>query len=123
VLMPPKKDAGSIKGKRTQTNPSSLANLTHEGRPKSYDQPKERHGISVTKDGWDGFLLLAQKLGVSASELVELQGRGKINLSIKIKDLSSNEALTQLGVTPAQLMEMPLIEVLVRLSAVKEKSV
>ena len=120
MLMPPKKDSESSKGKRTQTNPSSLANLTHEGRPKAYDQPKERHGISVTKDGWEGFLLLAEKLGVSASELVELQGRGKINLSIKIKDLSSNEALSQLEATPAQLMEMSLIEVLARLSPAKE---
>ncbi|MDX2098878.1 MAG: hypothetical protein SFW36_13970 [Leptolyngbyaceae cyanobacterium bins.59] len=116
-LMPPKKDSASTKGKRTQTNPKSLANLTHEGRPQAYDQPKERHGISVTKDGWEGFLSLAEQVGLSASELVELQGRGKINLGIKIKDLSSNEALAQLGVTPAQLMEMSLLEVLMGLSA------
>jgi hypothetical protein len=115
--MTSQESSGTTRRKRTQTNPNSLANLTHEGRPQAYDQPKKNRSLSVTPDGWEGFQALAAAIGVSTSEFVELQGRGKINLRIKIKDLSSNEALAQLGVTPAQLMEMSLIDVLMRLSA------
>lgn len=121
-VMASKDSSDTSRRKRTQTNPKSLANLTHEGRPQAYDQPKKNRSLSVTMEGWEGFQALAEAIGVSTSEFVELQGRGKINLRTKIKDLSSNEALAQLNVTPAQLMEMSLLEVLVRLSATKQAS-
>ena len=57
-------------------NPNSLENLIHEGRPMVHGQPKKRREVMVTDDGWEGFKALAQRLGLSASEVVERLGRG-----------------------------------------------
>jgi hypothetical protein len=41
-----------------------------------HGQPKKRREVMVTDDGWEGFKALAQRLGLSASEVVERLGRG-----------------------------------------------
>ncbi|WP_416671274.1 hypothetical protein [Egbenema bharatensis] len=110
------------RGKKPQTNPRSLANLTHEGRPLAYDQPKKTRAITVTEDGWRGFQALADGArgtgakGLSASELVESLGRGTIDLRQPMKQLMSPETLAKLNLTPVEVLEMPLLELLVRMA-------
>jgi len=110
------------RGRKPQTNPRSLANLTHEGRPLAYDQPKKTRAITVTDDGWRGFQTLADGArgrsakGLSASELVESLGRGTINLRQPVKQLMSPETLAKLNLTPVEVLEMPLLELLARMA-------
>lgn len=114
------------RGRKPQTNPRSLANLTHEGRPLAYDQPKKTRAITVTEDGWRGFQALAEGArgtdakGLSASELVESLGRGTIELRQSVKHLLSPETLAKLNITPVEALEMPLLELLVRIAALSK---
>lgn len=116
------KNPDDRRGKKPQTNPRSLANLTHEGRPLAYDQPKKTRGITVTDDGWRGFQALAELArgtgakGLSASELVESLGRGSINLRLPVKHLMSPETLAKLNLTPVAVLEISLLELLVRMA-------
>lgn len=64
--------------KSRKFNPKSLENLTHEGRPPAYDEPKEGHSVSVTATGWMGFCSIADQLDISVSELIERFGRGQL---------------------------------------------
>ncbi len=62
-------------------SPNSLDNLKlgrrkGHGRTQDYEQPKKKHGISVTDDGWKGLESLATQAEVSVSEFLERVGRG-----------------------------------------------
>jgi len=62
-------------------SPNSLNNLKlgrrkGHGRTQDYEQPKKKHGISVTDDGWKGLEALAEQAEVSVSEFLERIGRG-----------------------------------------------
>lgn len=59
-------------------NPNSLANLSREGRPAAYDEPKKLHRLTVTATGWDGVQAIALELGLSVSELLERLGRKQL---------------------------------------------
>lgn len=66
---------------KRQMNPNSLKNLTHEGRPPAFDEPKKKRYPSVTDTGWEGSQVAAQALGYSGvSELLENLGRGKLKI-------------------------------------------
>ncbi len=67
-----------MSAKQRKINPKSLENLTHEGRPPAYDEPKEGHQVSVTTTGWAGFRSIADQLDISVSELIERFGRGQL---------------------------------------------
>ena len=57
-------------------NPRSRENL--KPRQRYYENPKKRHEVMVTPEGWEGFKALASGRGLSASELIEQLGRGLI---------------------------------------------
>ena len=57
-------------------NPRSRDNL--QPRKRYYEEPKKRHEVMVTPEGWEGFKALASDRGLSASELIEQLGRGLI---------------------------------------------
>lgn len=57
-------------------NPRSRENL--KPRQRYYEEPKKRHEVMVTPEGWEGFKALASRRGLSASELIEQLGRGLI---------------------------------------------
>ena len=57
-------------------NPRSRDNL--KPRKRYYEEPKKRHEVMVTPEGWEGFKALASRRGLSASELIEQLGRGLI---------------------------------------------
>jgi hypothetical protein len=57
-------------------NPRSRENL--KPRKRYYEEPKKRHEVMVTPEGWEGFKALASGRGLSASELIEQLGRGLI---------------------------------------------
>lgn len=59
-------------------NPRSRQNL--KPRELYYQEPKKRHEVTVTPEGWEGFQSLAESHGVSCSELIERLGRGLISL-------------------------------------------
>lgn len=102
------------KKRRSQTNPRSLANLTGH-KEQYYDEPKKKRNVSVTDTGWEGFDALAKLVSLSRSELIESLGRGSINLQLAVKFLASVEVLGVLELTPSQILEMPIIEVLKRI--------
>jgi hypothetical protein len=120
------KNPDDRRGKKPQTNPRSLANLTHEGRPLAYNQPKKTRGITVTDDGWRGFQALADaaqgagRKGLSASELVESLGRSTIDLRLPVKHLMSPETLAKLNLTPVEVLEMSLLELLVKIAMLEK---
>ncbi|MGJ3252524.1 MAG: hypothetical protein ACFE0J_15565, partial [Elainellaceae cyanobacterium] len=60
-------------------NPKSLENLTHEGRPQTYEEPKKRRYLSVTETGWSGAQQAVQTAGCKGgiSEFLERLGRGE----------------------------------------------
>lgn len=60
-------------------NPVSRQNL--QPRETLYQEPKKRHEITVTPEGWHGFQAMAAGLGISCSELIERLGRGSVSLS------------------------------------------
>ena len=59
-------------------NPRSRQNL--KPREMYYAEPKTRHEVAVTPEGWQGFKSLAAARDVSASELIERLGRGLVTL-------------------------------------------
>jgi type II secretory pathway component PulK len=60
------------------THPNSLQNLTHQGRPLDYDEPKKTRRLSITETGWDSAQKLIRSMGMSVSEFVEKLGRGQL---------------------------------------------
>jgi hypothetical protein len=60
------------------THPNSLQNLTHQGRPLDYDEPKKTRRLSVTETGWDSAQKLIRSMGMSVSEFLEQLGRGNV---------------------------------------------
>jgi hypothetical protein len=60
------------------THPNSLQNLTHEGRPLEYNEPKKTRRLSVTETGWDSARKLIGSMGMSVSEFLEQLGRGQV---------------------------------------------
>ena len=64
------------------THPKSLENLTHEGRPLTYDEAKKRHEVSVTDTGWTGAKKAAKEAGCTGiSDLLEKIGRGELTVN------------------------------------------
>jgi hypothetical protein len=59
-------------------HPNSLQNLTHQGRPLDYGEPKKTRRVSVTETGWDSAQELARSMGMSVSEFLEQLGRGQV---------------------------------------------
>ena len=74
----------SIKNKLTYKpgkHPNSLANLTHEGRPKSYDTEKKQRYLSITEEGWRGVKeIVVEAKCKSVSELLEKLGRKELKI-------------------------------------------
>ncbi len=60
------------------THKNSLSNLTHEGRPLDYDEPKKTRRLSVTESGWTRARTVIGSMGMSVSEFLEQLGRGKV---------------------------------------------
>jgi hypothetical protein len=60
------------------THKNSIQNLTHEGRPPDYDEPKTGHRVTVTQTGWLGAKKLIGSMDMSVSEFLEKLGRGEI---------------------------------------------
>jgi hypothetical protein len=60
------------------THPNSLQNLTHDGRPLEYGEPKKTRRLSVTETGWDSAQKLIRSMGMSVSEFLEQLGRGQV---------------------------------------------
>jgi len=60
-------------------NPKSLENLTHDGRPQTYEEPKKRRYLSVTETGWSGAQSAIATIGCKGgvSEFLERLGRGE----------------------------------------------
>lgn len=67
------------------TNPKSLENLIHEGRPSGeevYGEPKKKRTLTVTESGWQGAVKAAKAAGCSSvSEYLEKLGRGQVSTS------------------------------------------
>jgi len=62
-------------------HPNSLANLTHEGRPKAYGTEKKQRYLSVTEEGWSGVRDVAKMVNcTSVSDLIEKLGRGNLKV-------------------------------------------
>lgn len=62
-------------------HPNSIANLVHDGRPQSWNEPKKNRNISITETGWTGIQKIAQSMGLSISEVIERIGRDILILS------------------------------------------
>ena len=62
-------------------HPNSLANLTHEGRPKAYGVEKKKRYLSVTEEGWNGVKDIVEMVDCSSvSDLLEKLGRGELKI-------------------------------------------
>lgn len=62
-------------------HPNSLANLTHEGRPKAYGTPKKQRYLSITDEGWKGAKDIAKTIDCTGvSDLIEKVGRGQLKI-------------------------------------------
>lgn len=85
----PNKRGGSISSKSLEN--LKLGRRKGHGRTQDYEQPKKQHGITVTDLGWEGLESLAEKAGVSISELLERIGRGLLSVS-DTKELVAVEA-------------------------------
>lgn len=58
------------------TNPKSLQNLSREGRPALYNQPKRRRTLEITDAGWHGFTKFVKNAGYnSITDYIEKVGR------------------------------------------------
>lgn len=62
------------------THKNSLSNLTHEGRPLEYGEPKAGHRVTVTPTGWNNAKQLIGSMGMSVSEFLEKLGRGQVTV-------------------------------------------
>ena len=101
-------------------NPKSLENLRmgqSPGRKPVYNQSKSRHGVTLTDDAWAGVQAIADRLGISVSELLERIGRNQLAVvephtpeqpSSKVENLQSGSTL-QGYQTPTALAEGLLI--------------
>jgi hypothetical protein len=67
---------------------NSLSNLTHEGRPLEYGEPKKERRLSVTATGWNQAKLLIEEMGMSVSRFVEELGRGRVTV-IRTEELEA----------------------------------
>ena len=74
ILVVPRKKSEFNPGE----HPHSQENL--QPREPTYGESKKRRPVMVTDEGWEGFKVIAKRLGVSASELVERIGRGIVKL-------------------------------------------
>jgi hypothetical protein len=72
------------------THKNSISNLTHEGRPLEYGEPKTGHRVTVTKTGWNSAKQLISSMGMSVSEFLEELGRGQVTV-IRTQELSAIE--------------------------------
>jgi hypothetical protein len=79
--------------KAHRTNPKSLANLIHQGRPLAVGEKKKEHTVTVSQTGWEGTQAILQSLGCSSiSELLEKLGRKQLT----VVDLETLEDLLDL---------------------------
>ena len=62
------------------THENSVKNLSRQGRPLEYDEPKTGHRVTVTKTGWDNAKELIGSMGMSVSEFLEKLGRGQVTV-------------------------------------------
>jgi hypothetical protein len=70
------------------THKNSLSNLTHEGRPLEYGEPKKDRSLSVTTTGWNQAQALIKSMGMSVSEFLEELGRGQVTI-IRTQELEA----------------------------------
>ncbi len=75
------KKSSDEKGKRKRATAQKEEVKRGKGRPQLYDDPKVRHEVGVTAEGWAGIVRLAKEAGVSTSEFIERIGRGTIALA------------------------------------------
>jgi len=76
---------------KQKIHPNSLANLTRDGRPQNYEEPKKIRSVSVTTTGWDGLKAIAQTMGISTSELLEKLGRGELTIASVVVCMEAGE--------------------------------
>jgi hypothetical protein len=70
-----------IMKKTHRTNPNSLKNLIHQGRPLAVGEKKKEHTVTVSQTGWEGTQAILQSLGCSSvSELLEKLGRKQLTV-------------------------------------------
>jgi hypothetical protein len=60
------------------SNPKSRQNLTRDGRPMDYNEPKRDRRLTVTETGWTGAKRLIGSMDMSVSDFLEKLGRGQI---------------------------------------------
>jgi hypothetical protein len=73
-----------------RTNPNSLKNLIHQGRPLAVGEKKKEHTVTVSQTGWEGTQAILQSSGCSSvSELLEKLGRKQLT----VVDLDALELL------------------------------
>jgi len=73
-----------------------------------------QHTLTLSAVGWDQLEAFAQQQQQSDEEIVELVGRGHAVLSGTLYDLTSAAMLDRLQVTPAQLVDCSILEILKR---------
>jgi hypothetical protein len=67
--------------KTHRTNPNSLKNLIHQGRPLAVGEKKKERTVTVSQTGWEGTQAILQSLGCSSvSELLEKLGRKQLTV-------------------------------------------
>jgi len=67
--------------KAHRTNPNSLKNLIHQGRPLAVGEKKKERTVTVSQTGWEGTQAILQSLGCSSvSELLEKLGRKQLTV-------------------------------------------
>ena len=69
-------------------HPNSLENLTHEGRPLEYNEPKKVRRLTVTESGWTSAKELIGAMGMSVSQFLEELGRGRVSI-LKSEEIES----------------------------------
>jgi hypothetical protein len=62
------------------SNPRSLENLIHEGRPLKVGEPKRSRHVTVSDTGWRRIRELASEFGCNVSELLEKIGRDQLSI-------------------------------------------
>lgn len=55
---------------------NSLKNLNRDGRSPNWSDTKERHNVSLTREGWGLLQAKAKRNGLSVSEYLEHLARG-----------------------------------------------
>jgi hypothetical protein len=67
--------------KAHRTNPNSLKNLIHQGRPLAVGEKKKERTVTVSQTGWEGTQAILHSLGCSSvSELLEKLGRKQLTV-------------------------------------------